>query len=103
MSDFNVQGWPIKRKRGSSCNRAGSGDRDVGEMRKDADFHHPTVADGTLDAESKQGEVDIPVSADTSQSTVLPSNNEPPAKEEKVSAGSLTALASSAEPFQPVT
>jgi hypothetical protein len=40
MSDFNVQGRPIKRKRETSCNRAGPGNRDVAEMRKDANSHN---------------------------------------------------------------
>lgn len=40
MSDFNVQGRPIKRKRETSCNRAGPGNRDIAEMRKDANCHN---------------------------------------------------------------
>ncbi|GFF63441.1 hypothetical protein IFM51744_11135 [Aspergillus udagawae] len=39
MSDFNVQGRPIKRKRDPSCNRAGSGSRDGDEMMKDLESH----------------------------------------------------------------
>ncbi|GFF60700.1 hypothetical protein IFM51744_10456 [Aspergillus udagawae] len=80
ISDFSVQGRPIKRKRESSCNRAGPGNRDVGEMRKDADSHNQQ----------------------SPKSTVSPTNSEPPAKE-KVPAVSPTAAAvSSVEPFQPL-
>jgi hypothetical protein len=39
MSDFNIQGRPIKRKRDSSCNRAGPGNRDGDEMMKDPGPH----------------------------------------------------------------
>ncbi|KAH1968624.1 hypothetical protein KXW88_005438, partial [Aspergillus fumigatus] len=39
MSDINGQGRPIKRKRDSSCSRAGSGNRDGDEKMKDPESH----------------------------------------------------------------
>ncbi|KMK56459.1 hypothetical protein Y699_05374 [Aspergillus fumigatus Z5] len=81
MSDFNnFQGRPIKRKRDTSCNRAGPGNRDVAEMRKDANSHNQQLP----------------------KSTISSSNNEPTAKEEKAPAVPPTAAASPAEPFKPL-
>ncbi|KAG2026557.1 hypothetical protein GB937_001338 [Aspergillus fischeri] len=81
MSDFNIQGRPIKRKRDSSCNRAGPGNRDGDEMMKDPEPHGQQLL----------------------KSTAPSTRSEPLAKEEKAHAVSLiTLVATTTEPFRPL-
>ncbi|KAF4231528.1 hypothetical protein CNMCM8980_005232 [Aspergillus fumigatiaffinis] len=81
MSDFNIQGRPIKRKRDSSCNRADPGNRDGDEEIKDPEPHGQQLPKSTAPA----------------------TGSEPLAKEEKVHAiPPTTPVGSTAEPFRPL-